>query len=293
MEKNLFHHEPVLLEEVLKWLKVEEKGKKIYVDATVGLGGHSLAILESNKECFLYGFEWNEDSYKLASQRLAKHADRVRLYNQNFIFAKEVLQKEGILADGILLDLGLSSFLLEGSGRGFSYQKNEPLDMRMNLGLKLTAKEILNLYSYEELVKIFKKGEVPKAEILTKKILEKRKIKPIETTFELVSLVKEIFSSPKRYAQILPVVFQSLRMEVNKELENLEEALKNFPDILKSGGRLIIISFHSLEDRLVKNAFKSDKRLKVLTKKPLIPNLIEVRKNPRSRSAKMRVVERL
>lgn len=292
MEKKLIYHEPVLLKEVLKWLKVEED-KKIYVDATVGLGGHSLAILESDKECYLYGFEWNEDSYKLASEKLAKYRDRVKLYNQNFIFAKEILQKEKVFVDGILLDLGLSSFLLEASGRGFSYQKNEPLDMRINLSLELTAKAILNSYPYEELVKVFKKGEVPQAEALAKKVLEKRKENPIQTTFELVALVKELYFSPKRSSQVLPVVFQSLRIEVNKELENLEKALKDLPEILRTGGRLIVISFHSLEDRLVKNSFRSDKRLKVLTKKPVVPNPEEIKKNPRSRSAKMRVAEKL
>ncbi|MCS7278476.1 MAG: 16S rRNA (cytosine(1402)-N(4))-methyltransferase RsmH [Thermodesulfobacteriaceae bacterium] len=293
METKTPYHEPVLLKEVLKWLKVEEKNRKVYLDATVGLGGHSLAILENSDTSFLYGFEWNEDSYELALKRLEKYKERIKLYNQNFIFAKEILQQEKVLVDGILLDLGLSSFLLEGSKRGFSYQKDEPLDMRINLELNLTAKDLLHRSSYEELVTIFKKGEVPKAESLAKKIVEKRKKKNFETTFDLVTLIKELYPSPKRINQILPIVFQSLRIEVNKELENLKKALEDLPEILKPGGRLVVISFHSLEDRLVKEFFKRDGRLKVLTKKPIVPDLTEIKHNPRSRSAKMRVGERI
>lgn len=294
MEKKIPYHEPVLLKEVLKWLKVEEENKKIYVDATVGLGGHSLAILEASNTCFLYGFEWNEDSYKIALERLKKHERRVKLYCKNFIFAKDILQKEGILVHGILLDLGLSSFLLEFSQRGFSYQQDELLDMRISLELNFTAKDVLNTYSYEELLKVFKEGEVPKAKILAKKIIERRREKEFKKTFDLVSLVKEVYHVPgKKFNQLLSIVFQSIRIEVNKELENLERALKEFPEILISGGRLVVISFHSLEDRLVKRAFKEDKRLKVLTKKPIIPTQAEIKKNPRSRSAKMRVAEKV
>ncbi|PMP66965.1 MAG: 16S rRNA (cytosine(1402)-N(4))-methyltransferase [Thermodesulfobacterium geofontis] len=286
----MYHHEPVLLKEVLEWLNVKEN--KIYVDGTVGLGGHSSAILEaSSPSGILYGFEWNEDSFRIAKERLKRYGERVKLFNKNFIFIKEILQREGVLADGILLDLGISSFLLEGSKRGFSFQKEEPLDMRINLSIELTAKDILNNYDFMNLSKVFKKGEVPKAEKFAKFICEKRKKKPFETTQDLVKAIKEFYKSSKK--DLLAVIFQSLRIEVNKELENLEKVLRDFPDILKLSGRIVIISFQSLEDRIVKNFFKSDPRIKVLTKKPITPSEEEIKRNPRARSAKMRVGERV
>ncbi|RLG12687.1 16S rRNA (cytosine(1402)-N(4))-methyltransferase [Candidatus Pacearchaeota archaeon] len=288
----MYHHEPVLLKEVLEWLMVEKD--KIYVDATLGLGGHSKAILEkSSPTGILYGFEWNEDSFNIASKNLKKYKSRIKLFNKNFIYIKEILKKENILADGILFDLGLSSFLLEGSGRGFSFQKEEPLDMRMNLEISITAKDILNQYKYEDLSNVFKRGEVPRAEKFAKFILEKRKFKKFETTQDLVKAVKEFYKSKKNLKDLLAIIFQSLRIEVNKELENLQKILKDIPQILKSGGRVVIISFHSLEDRLVKNEFKSNPELKVLTKKPILPSREEIKKNPRARSAKMRVAERI
>lgn len=221
---------------MLKWLNVTKD--KIYVDGTVGLGGHSRAILEaSSPSGILYGFEWNEDSFKIAQERLKKFGDRVRLFNKNFIYIKETLKNEGILADGILLDLGISSFLLEHSKRGFSFQKNEILDMRINSSIKLTAKDILNNYEYQKLVEIFKKGEVPKAEKFAKFICEKRKKQSFETTKDLVKAIKEFFKSSKK--DLLAIIFQSLRIEVNKELENLEIALKDLPEVLKSSGRIL------------------------------------------------------
>jgi len=265
---------------------------KIFVDGTVGLGGHSSAILEASKPSgILYGFEWNEESFEIAKENLKKYGDRVKLFNKNFIFIKEILQKEGILADGILLDLGISSFLLEGSKRGFSFQKEEPLDMRMSLTIEITAKDVLNSYDFIKLLNVFKKGEVPKAERFAKFICEKRKKKPFETTKDLVNAIKEFYKTSKK--DLLAVIFQSIRIEVNKELENLETALKELPDVLKPSGRIAIISFHSLEDRLVKNYFKNDPRIKVLTKKPIVPSQEEIKRNPRARSAKMRVGERV
>ncbi|PMP97863.1 MAG: 16S rRNA (cytosine(1402)-N(4))-methyltransferase [Thermodesulfobacterium geofontis] len=284
------HHEPVLLKEVLEWLNVKEN--KIYVDGTVGLGGHSSAILEaSSPSGILYGFEWNEDSFRIAKERLKRYGERVKLFNKNFIFIKEILQREGVLADGILLDLGISSFLLEGSKRGFSFQKEEPLDMRINLSIELTAKDILNNYDFMNLSKVFKKGEVPKAEKFAKFICEKRKKKPFETTQDLVKAIKEFYKTSKK--DLMAIIFQSLRIEVNRELENLEIALKELPEVLKPAGKIAIISFQSLEDRIVKNFFKSDPRIKVLTKKPITPSEEEIKRNPRARSAKMRVGERV
>lgn len=271
-------------------LKVEKD--KIYVDGTVGLGGHSEAILEASSPTgILYGFEWNEDSFEFAKKRLSKYGDRVRLYKKNFIYIKDTLQREKVLVDGILLDLGLSSYLLEHSGRGFSFQKEETLDMRMSLETSLTAKEVLNSYSYERLAQVFEKGEIPKAREFAKFICKKRKLQPILTTKDLIKIVKEFYRTSKK--DLLAVIFQSLRIEVNRELENLETALTTLPEVLKPGGRIAIISFHSLEDRLVKRSFSSDTRLKVITKKPIIPSFEEIKKNPRARSAKLRVGERV
>ncbi len=293
MEKReLIHHEPVLLEEVLKWLKIEEG--KIFVDGTLGLGGHSSAILKRAKEdALLYAFEWNEDTLKLAEENLRPFQGRVKIIPKNFVYIKEVLEKEGVLADAILLDLGLSSFLIEGSGRGFTFQKDEPLDMRMSLELELTARDILNRFSEREIAEILERGEVPRATAFARFIVQKRRIKPFETTFDLVSVVKEFYRPLKRKEKdLLAIVFQSIRMEINRELENLEKALKDLPEVLRPGGRLGIISFHSLEDRLVKRAFKNDDRLLNLTKKPITPSPEEVKRNPRARSAKLRVAER-
>ncbi|WP_333570644.1 16S rRNA (cytosine(1402)-N(4))-methyltransferase RsmH [Thermodesulfobacterium commune] len=283
-------HEPVLLEEIIDWLKVFPD--KIYVDGTVGMGGHSEAILErSSPTGVLYGFEWNEPSFELAKQRLSKYGDRARLFNLNFIYIKEVLQKEGVLADGILLDLGISSFLLEHSGRGFSFQKDEPLDMRMSLEKELTAEKILNTYDVKRLSQVFLTGEVPSAVKFAQFICERRKRKPFKTTKDLVEAVKEFYKSSRK--SLLAVIFQSLRIEVNEELKNLEKVLKEVPEVLKTGGRIAIISFHSLEDRLVKNFFKVDPRIRPVLKKPVVPTLEEIRRNPRARSAKLRVGEKI
>jgi len=292
MEQRLYYHEPVLLAEVLEWLKVERD--KIFVDGTLGLGGHTKAILEKGAPtCRVYAFEWNEDSLKIAKERLKEYEDRLEIIPKNFIYIKEEMEKRGLLVDGILLDLGLSSFLIEGSGRGFTFQKEEPLDMRMSLGNEITAEEILNTYSEEELSRIFKNYEVPKASSFARFLCKKRKIKPFRTTFDLVEGIKEFFRPPrKKEKDLFALVFQALRIEVNKELENLEKALREVPDILKPGGRFVVISFHSLEDRLVKRAFKTDARLSPLTKKPITPTEEEIKRNPRARSAKMRVAEK-
>ncbi|NPA40065.1 MAG: 16S rRNA (cytosine(1402)-N(4))-methyltransferase RsmH [Thermodesulfobacteria bacterium] len=285
----MWQHEPVLLKEALEWLKVEPEG--VYVDATAGLGGHSSAILERlSEKGRLYCFEWNEDTYEYLKERF-KNEKRVKLYNKSFVELGQVLKTEGVLADGILFDLGLSSYLIEGSGRGFTFQKNEPLDMRMSLNAELTAEFVLNRYTFKELAEVFKRGEVPKAEKFASFICKKRKHKPLSTTKDLVEAVKEFYHSTKK--DLLAVVFQSIRIEVNKELENLETALKEAVECLKTGGRLVVISFHSLEDRIVKRFLKECEKIKPLTKKPIVPTKEEVRKNPRARSAKMRVGEKL
>jgi len=285
-------HESVLLEEVLKFLKVRPGG--LYVDGTVGLAGHSEAILKASApEGFLYGFEWDEASYELALKRLAPYEGRFRIFRLNFAEAPKVLKEEKVFADGMVLDLGLSSFLLEASGRGFSFLKDEPLDMRMNGRLKISAKDLVNRLSYSQLVELLHRyGEEPAAPKIAKAIVEVRRKKPLETSLELANLVERVVKRRRPGQHPATLTFQALRIAVNRELENLRTFLTQAPEVLKPGGRLVVLSFHSLEDRIVKRAFREDPRLKVVTKKPLRPSPEEVKRNPRARSARMRVAER-
>jgi len=289
-------HKSVLLAEALYWLGVRPGG--LYVDGTVGLGGHSYAILEkSSPNGFLIGFEWNESSLKLAKERLKVFEGRYQIVRENFARIKEVLNELGKgPVDGVLVDLGLSSFLLEESGEGFSFLKDEPLDMRMDKRLSRTAKDLVNQLSrlqLEDLLKSF--GEERFAARIAAAICEARRKAPIRTTKELADLVYRAYPARARRAKIHPATktFQALRIAVNKELDNLARFLKDAPDVLKPGGRLVVISFHSLEDRLVKRAFKEDSRLRALTKKPVVPKEEEIRENPRARSAKLRAAERI
>ncbi|QJA05765.1 16S rRNA (cytosine(1402)-N(4))-methyltransferase RsmH [Thermosulfurimonas marina] len=286
-------HEPVLLEEVLEWLAVRPGG--VYLDGTVGLGGHSRALLRaSSPEGFLYGFEWEETSFRLAEERLSREfPGRFRLWRANFAEAPEILLSEGVKVDGALLDLGISSFLLEGSGRGFSFLRDEPLDMRMDTRTEETARDLVNRLSYRELVEILRTyGEEPRAERIARAIVQARRRKPIETSGELARIVAEAVRPRKRGEHPATLTFQALRIAVNRELENLQRFLSRAPEILKPGGRLAIISFHSLEDRLVKQAFRGDPRLRILTKRVIRPSAEEIRRNPRARSARLRVAER-
>ncbi|AEH44323.1 S-adenosyl-methyltransferase MraW [Thermodesulfatator indicus DSM 15286] len=289
-------HESVLLDEALEWLKVAPGGT--YVDGTVGLGGHSLAILErSAPDGFLIGLDWHEDSLTLAEERLKAFKGRYVLVRENFANLRKVLEDLSRLpVDGILLDLGISSYLLEGSGGGFSFKLDEPLDMRMDKRIIQTAKDLVNQLSViqlEELLKSF--GEERFASRIARAICEERKKDSIKTTKQLADIVWRAYPPKARRGKTHPATktFQALRIAVNKELDNLAKFLREAPDLLKSGGRLVIISFHSLEDRLVKQAFKADERLKVLTKKPIAPSPEEIRRNPRARSAKLRAAERI
>ncbi len=285
----------MLLEEVLFWLRVEPG--RVYVDGTVGLGGHSAAILErSAPDGFLVGFEWHAPSLSWAQERLKAYEGRFVLVRENFARVKEVLEELGRLpVDGLLLDLGVSSYLLEGSGRGFSFLREEPLDMRMDDRLTVTAKDLVNQLSplqLEELIRSF--GEEKFARRIARAICEARRKAPIRTSKELAEIVAQ--AVPRgREGKIHPATrtFQALRLAVNQELENLKRFLEAAPEVLRPGGRLVIISFHSLEDRLVKHALRADERLRVLTKKPVSPSSEEVLRNPRARSAKLRAAERV
>ncbi len=287
-------HKPVLLEKVLEWIKVGEKG--VVVDGTLGMGGHSEEILKRFPQIKLIAFEWNRESYELAKERLKKFGDRVKIYQENFVRIREILEKEGVKADSVLLDLGISSFLLEHSGKGFSFQSpEEPLDMRMDERAEIQARDILNIWDYETLSELFSSLEVPRSKILAKEIVDFRKKRKFEKVSDLLEVIKKVFPRlyGKKEKKIIALVFQALRIEVNKELENLKKALSEIPDVLKPKGRFLVISFHSLEDRMVKNCFKKDKRLRVLTKKPVSPEKEEILQNPRARSAKLRVAERV
>ena len=285
----------MLLEEVLFWLRVEPG--RVYVDGTVGLGGHSAAILErSAPDGFLVGFEWHAASLAWAQERLKAYEGRFVLVRENFARVKEVLEELGRLpVDGLLLDLGVSSYLLEGSGRGFSFLRDEPLDMRMDDRLTVMAKDLVNQLSplqLEELIRSF--GEEKFARRIARAICEARRKAPIRTSKELAEIVAQ--AVPRgREGKIHPATrtFQALRLAVNQELENLKRFLEAAPEVLRPGGRLVIISFHSLEDRLVKHALRADERLRVLTKKPVSPSSEEVLRNPRARSAKLRAAERV
>ena len=282
-------HVPVLLEPAVDLLL--GNGGTLYVDCTVGLGGHAKRILEKNPRAFLIGIDRDPHALEMAEENLKDFEGRFSLYHANFSDLDEVLHMEGISqVDGFLFDLGVSMLQLR-SPRGFSFQRDEPLDMRMNPEDRLTAYQVVNTYSERELERIFREyGEEPYAKRVAKAIVLARTKKPIETTGELVKIVTSVL--PYRGGRIHPAtrVFQAIRIEVNQELTALNTALHKTLDFLKSGGRLVVISFHSLEDRIVKNFIKN--QLKVLTKKPITPNMEEVRENPASRSAKLRAGEK-
>ncbi|MEN8257783.1 MAG: 16S rRNA (cytosine(1402)-N(4))-methyltransferase RsmH [Thermodesulfobacteriota bacterium] len=287
-------HIPVLLEEVLRYLKPQAGG--VYVDGNLGLGGHAGAILaEGGPQCRLIGFDWDEEAQKRAQQNLAPFGDQVVFVRNNFANLKNELAKRNINeVDGVLLDLGLSSLHLDESGRGFSFRHTEPLDMRMDNRQQTTAAEILASASEEELADIFYLyGEERQARPIARAIAEQRIKKPLATTKELAELVEKAI--PRRFhprkIHVATKVFQGLRIAVNRELDNLVTVLNDGAEMLRAGGRFCVISFHSLEDRLVKRAFRDNPRLQNLTSKPVVAGREEVARNPRSRSAKLRVAE--
>lgn len=287
-------HQPVLLQEVLHWLSPVDGG--IYVDGNLGLGGHSAAILEaSNPNGRVIGFDWDAEALELAKKNLAKYGERVAYSHGNFIEIGETLKEMNVpQVDGILLDLGLSSLQLDQSGRGFSFQRDEPLDMRMDSRKEEKASDLLNTCSEEELADIFYYyGEERQARRIASRIIEVRKSDEIVKTSQLVEVVER--AVPRRFhpKKIHPAtrVFQALRIAVNKELENLEVILTEGFQHIRPGGRFCVISFHSLEDRLVKRYFNTIRELRVLTTKPVVASQDEKDCNPRSRSAKLRVAE--
>jgi len=288
-------HVPVLLDEVLEFLHPRRGG--IYVDGNLGLGGHAAAVLEkSTPDGKLVGLDWDDRALSQARLNLAEFGERAICVRSNFAEMETVLDGLGIGGvDGILLDLGLSSLQLDGGERGFSFRGSEPLDMRMDDRSPETAADLLNQLSREELADMFYYfGEERQARPIAAMVVADRIKRPFVTTDQLVDTVER--AVPRRFhprkIHVATRVFQALRIAVNRELDNLVKILASGVELLKPGGRFCVISFHSLEDRLVKRAFAEDQRLQVITRKPVRPKEGECQRNPRARSAKLRVAER-
>ncbi len=309
-----FQHEPVLLQEVLQWMNIRPGG--VYCDGTLGGGGHSEAILKaSGGTAALYGIDRDETAIEAASARLQNYPGFHALRG-NFHDGKELLREAGAgRLDGVLLDLGVSSPQLDTPERGFSYHTDAPLDMRMDQSKGMTAADFLNTAGEQEIAKVIRDyGEEKWAARIAKIICEHRKEKPLETTFDLVDAVDAaIPKAVRRKDDGHPArrTFQAVRIAVNDELAPLEKALTDFTDCLKPGGRICVITFHSLEDRIVKNCFRNLEHpcicppkapictcgrkpvLKVLAGGVVVPSDEETERNPRARSAKLRVAEKI
>ncbi len=308
-----FKHISVLLDESIDALNVEDGG--IYVDGTLGGGGHSYKILLKNKSSKLIGIDRDKEAIRAAGERLKDFGDRVTFINDNFKNVKSVLEYLNIeKIDGAVLDLGVSSYQLDNGDRGFSYMHDAPLDMRMNRDDALSAYEVVNTYSEEELTKIFYDyGEEKWSRRVAEFICKRRNESSIKTTGELVDIIKSAIPLKARLDGGHPAkrVFQAIRIEVNGELKILDKALRDFADVLKSGKRLAVITFHSLEDRIVKQTFSDlatgctcppgfpvcvcnkTPKVKLLNRKPILPSEDELNINSRSKSAKLRVIEKL
>jgi len=293
-------HIPVLQKEVLEYLN--PKANQNFVDCTIGWGGHAIAIIEKIlPKGKLLGIDWDEELIRClrSKKKKSKIKNNLILVCDNFVNLKEITQREKLKSvEGILFDLGMSSWHLQESGRGFSFLRKEPLDMRYNLQNPLTAEKIVNYWSKSEIEKILREyGEEPFAGKIAEEIIKKRKIKPFKDTFQLIEILKMAIPFKYRHQRLhfATKTFQALRIAVNDELENLKKVLPQAIEILKPGGKLLIISFHSLEDRIVKNFFRNqasedNQRFKVLTKKPVRAREEEIKINPRSRSAKLRAI---
>jgi len=309
----MFDHTTVLLKETVDGLNINPDG--IYVDCTLGGAGHSEYLLSQlSPKGHLYCFDQDETAIKHASEKLKNYANQVTFIQANFRFLKEELNKHSVHeVDGILYDLGVSSPQLDTPERGFSYHNDAPLDMRMDQSAALTAKIVVNEWSFQELVRIFYRyGEEKFSKNIARKIEAAREIKPIETTGELVELIKDGIPAPARRKGGHPAkrVFQAIRIAVNDELGVVEDSLEQAIDLIKPGGRISVITFHSLEDRICKTMFKNgaqgpelphgfpvipdgyNPELKLITRKPIVASEEELEHNNRSRSAKLRIVEK-
>lgn len=304
-------HKSVLLDEAISYLNIRDDG--VYVDATLGFAGHSSNILRRVPKGFLIAFDKDINAISYSKEKLSKIGNNFYIFNTGFINIKKCVQEKYQSVDGILFDIGVSSAEIDEGDRGFSYMNDGPLDMRMDLCSKLSAYDVVNSYDIDDLARIFREyGEEKHAYKIAKKIEEQRNIKKIETTLELVDIIDKCYPyKEKRNTHPAKKVFQAIRIEVNNELEELKVALDSSLELLSVGGRLVVITFHSLEDRIVKNLFKEKTEVpslvkgmpnipsellpdfKLVTNKPVLPSSEEILYNSRSRSAKLRVIEKI
>ncbi len=301
-------HYSVLKKEAIDGLNIKPDG--IYIDATLGYAGHSSAILKKLTTGHLYAFDQDAEAISYSQKVLAEISPNFTLIHTNFVNLKDYLDEK---VDGILFDLGLSSPQIDNAERGFTFMQNAPLDMRMDRDAKLTAEAVVSTYSQEELTNIFYTyGEEKLSKLIANKIVSQRKEKPLTTTQELVEVIKSAVGSKYFYLHHPErTIFQAIRIEVNSELKVLESALKDAIDLLKPQGRLCVITFHSLEDRITKQIFKKYSEvadmvkglptipdeytptIKLVNRKPILPSSTEIDENSRSKSAKLRIIERI
>jgi len=283
-----FHHIPVLLKESIELLNLKPNGT--YVDCTLGGGGHTEKM--GGMGVRVIGIDSDSEAISAAKNKLSDYKN-IEYINDNFSNLKKHIKEP---VDGFLFDLGVSSYQIDEASRGFSIKEDGPLDMRMSKGLKLSAKDIINNFSQDDLTKIFFQfGQDRFSRRISKSICNKREDNPIETTFELKAIIAKAIPTWKKRESVTRI-FQALRIAVNQELESLKTALHDAIELLKPGGRIVVISYHSLEDRIVKHTFrkvKQEEKLQVLTKKPVYPTEDEISSNPRARSAKLRAAEKL
>lgn len=286
-------HIPILTKEVGILLRISEGG--IFFDGTVGLGGHSALILNASPNNYVYGTDKDSESLEIAGKNLESFGDRFKLFNRDFKNIESLPIKINKI-DGFLFDLGVSSFQLDNPGKGFSYAKESPLDMRMDKNQTLSAYHVVNDYTYNQLMDVLKTyGEFKNPAKIVQRIVFHRKDKKIKTTAELKDIIRGICPR-QRTMDPLSRIFQAIRIEVNQELTGLEVFFLKLFKHMKPGSRIVIISFHSLEDRIAKFALKKakeDNLVKILTKKPLIPSEEEIKTNARARSAKLRAAEKV
>ncbi|MCF6466502.1 16S rRNA (cytosine(1402)-N(4))-methyltransferase RsmH [Clostridium sp. Cult2] len=309
----VFEHTPVLLKEAIDGLNIKKDG--IYVDGTLGGAGHSLEIVKKLTTGKLIGIDQDLNAIKKAKEVLKNYLDKTILVHDNYVNIQKILSDLKVeKVDGILLDIGVSSHQLDQEERGFSYHKDAPLDMRMDKSKEFTAWNVVNKYSQIELEKvIWDYGEERWAKRIAEFIVNERKLKSIDTTLDLVDVIKKAIPKKVRMEGHHPAkrTFQAIRIEVNRELDVLERSIPTMCRLLNKGGRLCIITFHSLEDRIVKEKFKElnrdcicppefpicvcdkEKEINIITRKPITPSLEEVGKNPRARSSKLRIAERV
>lgn len=306
----MYIHKSVLLDEAIEQLHIKPNG--IYVDATTGGGGHSSKILERLTTGHLYCFDQDDYAFRRSKERLDAISNNYTFVKANFVDLKKELNKLGVYhIDGIIYDLGVSSFQFDIPERGFSYNYDAPLDMRMNQSQPLTAEIIVNTYSYEDLVRIlFRYGEDPFSKQIARSIERERAIKPIHTTFELVDVIKKALPQKVLHQKGHPAkqTFQALRIAVNDELRVFEGSINDALEMLNSDGYAVVITFHSLEDRICKTVFKEvstieipeglpimpdvEAKFELITRKPILPSEEELEYNNRAHSAKMRVIRR-